>query len=156
MIPLVTGFKYRQQLVAGRVLGQVLESHIRNHYGSDTLPQLLLPVPLHASRLRERGYNQALLLARQLGDAFNLPVSHDLLNRVRNTPAQQGLNARQRKLNLKGAFSVPATTPLQGIGSIAIVDDVVTTMTTVRMAALALHQASPLPLRIHVWALARA
>ena len=156
IIPLVSGFKYRQNLAAGRVLGQVLETVLRDVYRDSPLPELLLPVPLHTSRLQERGYNQALLLARQLGATFDIPVNPQVLQRVRSTPPQQGLNAIQRRQNLRGAFAVADASALNDISRIALIDDVITTMTTLRMLALELGRASAAPLEIHAWALARA
>jgi ComF family protein len=156
LAPLVSAYKYHGQLQCGRVLSELLLEEIRASYAAAALPQLLLPVPLHPRRLRERGYNQALLVARQVGRALNLPVAPTLLRRIRDTPAQQGLHAAERKRNLRRAFSLGDITPLSGLTRIAVVDDVITTMSTVDTLARLLHRRLPETLEIHAWAFVRA
>jgi ComF family protein len=90
-------------------------------------PDLLVPVPLHPRRLRQRSYNQALLLARELGRNLSLPVASRLLQRRHPTPPQRGLSARVRFHNLRGAFALER--PLAG-ERILLVDDVMTTGAT--------------------------
>jgi ComF family protein len=92
-------------------------------------------VPLHKNRLRGRGYNQALQLARQLGRHLGVPVAPELLRRVRDTAAQQGLDAAARNSNLRGAFTV--SHPVAG-RRILLVDDVMTTGATARECAAVL------------------
>lgn len=152
---LIAGFKYRAALEKGRVLGDLLTERVRAQYGAQPLPQLLVPVPLHPARLRERGFNQALVLARQLGAALHIPVAAEALQRIRHTPSQQGQSARERKRNLRGAFRVNEECPLLECASLALVDDVVTTMSTVRELARVLRHRHP-ALTIHAWCLARA
>src|SRR5690606_11682872 len=91
------------------------------------LPDCLLPVPLHAKRLRERGFNQSLLLAQSLSLQFKIPLAADLVIRQRETAVQSGMNARARRRNVRNAFALTgnALPP-----RIAIVDDVVTTGST--------------------------
>jgi len=99
---------------------------------------VIIPVPLHAKRLRERGYNQAALLARELGKGVGLPVLEDALVRVRETSPQVDLNAEERKENVRGAFHCPAD-QLAG-KSVLLVDDVYTTGATLEACNLALRQ----------------
>ncbi|HEY0963535.1 MAG TPA: hypothetical protein VGE69_14375 [Pseudomonadales bacterium] len=117
------------------------------------MPELLLPVPLHPTRLRERGFNQALVLARQLGSCLRIPVVAEALARSCHTPPQRGLSAAERKHNLRGAFALQGN--LAAYGAIALVDDVVTTMSTMREIARVLWRAHP-QLELHVWCIARA
>jgi ComF family protein len=147
---LVTRFKFGRSLAAGRVLGELLVEAGQSR--PPAIPQLLLPIPLHASRLRERGYNQALELARPLACALGVALDHDLLRRSRQTDAQTGLDAVQRRRNVKNAFvlSGRATLPAH----IALFDDVMTTGATLREAARTLLRAGVA--RVDVWALARA
>lgn len=155
---LISRFKYSQHLASGRVLGSLLLHELRLHYAGRPLPQLIVPVPLHPARLRQRGYNQSLLLARQLGKALQVPCSASLLRRLRNTPPQQELDREQRLQNLQGAFALDAAEARrwQGVRSIAVVDDVVTTLSTARMVAQVLTAGlTPAP-ELHLWALARA
>ncbi|MDJ0777216.1 MAG: ComF family protein [Gammaproteobacteria bacterium] len=118
--------------------------------GEQPLPQVLLPVPLHPSRLRERGFNQALLIAQQFGGALGIPVDSDALRRTRATASQSGLSAAQRIDNLRGAFSWQ---PQQPYRHVALVDDIVTTGATADAICRVLHRAGIESVR--VWAIAR-
>lgn len=91
--------------------------------------QLVVPVPLHISRLRQRGYNQSLLLARQMAGKLHLPVCANALERIRPTNPQALLSARQRRDNLHAAFAIRSELPAQRI---LLVDDIATTTTTAR------------------------
>mgnify|MGYP001221451693 CR=1 FL=1 len=116
------------------------------------MPQCLVPVPLHNSRVAERGYNQSLEIARAAGAMLGIPVTHDLCCRVVNTPAQSTVLAAARGRNLKGAFAI-AEHCLPLPEHIAVVDDVITTGATVNELALALRACGVA--RIDVWASAR-
>jgi ComF family protein len=144
-------FKFRRDLAAGRVLAELLvESASRNP--SLQRPQRLLCVPLHASRLRERGFNQALELARPLARALGIPLDTRLLQRTRHTAAQTGLDAGERRRNLNGAFAVGRVDSVPA--HVAILDDVMTTGSTLNECARVLRRAGVV--RVDVWALARA
>jgi ComF family protein len=93
-----------------------------------------VPVPLHPARQRERGYNQAALLAQPLAAALGLPYDAHVLRRVKPTPPQVGLSRQERQRNLRHAFSAEP-----GIAgrTIVLVDDVVTTGSTLASAAQA-------------------
>ncbi|HAD03149.1 MAG: hypothetical protein A2091_11160 [Desulfuromonadales bacterium GWD2_61_12] len=95
-------------------------------------PQLLVPVPLHPSRLRQRSFNQALLLARHLGRHCHIAVAPRLLQRVRATPPQPGLSVEERRRNLRQAFALGR--PLTG-ERVLLIDDVMTTGATARACA---------------------
>jgi len=98
---------------------------------------LLAPVPLHPSRLRQRGFNQALLLAQ----AFpGVSLERELLTRQRHTPPQAGLNPKERRNNVKGAFEVPRPGLVKG-KRILLIDDVFTTGATVKECAQVLRRA---------------
>lgn len=112
-------------------------------------PECLIPVPMHPRRLLHRGYNQAALLAQDLSRSLGLPWLPQGLQRVRETLAQSELDEAQRRLNLKRAFRAPSDLPRH----VALVDDVVTTTSTVRACARALAAAGVE--RIDVWAVAR-
>jgi ComF family protein len=147
---LLTRFKFGADLAAGRVLAGLLRQAWQA--APDPQPQLLLPVPLHAQRLRERGYNQALELARPLARSLGLALLPDALQRPRATPAQSGLSALARRRNLRGAFALRAGTVLPA--AVAVLDDVMTTGATAQECALALKRAGVQ--RVHIWAVARA
>jgi len=147
---LITRLKFGRSLAAGRVLSELWIETLRE--AVPPLPAALLPVPLHADRLRERGYNQALELARPLAAAWQIPLRGDLLLRTRATPAQSNLDADERRRNLRGAFALAAHASLPA--HVAIVDDVMTTGATLRECARTLMHAGVQ--RVDVWALARA
>jgi ComF family protein len=151
----VSSFKYHGKGQCGRVLCHLLAGYLGSHYQSTPLPDTLVPVPLHPARLKERGFNQARLLADQLGRDMEIPVHPSLVHRIRSTLPQQGLGARERRRNLGNAFALKGDISRHS-RRIAIIDDVCTTMTTVKTIARLLHKHSPHPLEIHIWALARA
>lgn len=145
---LETRFKFSRDLAAGRVLATLWQRQAH----PPVLPQLILPVPLHRRRLRERGYNQALEMARPLSRALNIPCAHDVLRRVRHTDAQTALDATERRRNLRGAFALRNGVALPA--HVVVLDDVFTTGTTLSECTRVLKRAGVE--RVDVWALARA
>ncbi len=121
-------FKYEGAIDLDRPLSSLLADSVAVAL-PDFRADLIVPVPLHPARLRERTYNQALLLARRMGRRTGIPVSPRLLERTRPTPAQQGLSATQRRRNLRGSFAMRSG--LDG-ESVLLVDDVMTTGATAR------------------------
>ena len=113
-------------------------------------PQVLIPVPLHRTRLLERGYNQAREIAVTFSRAFGIPVDRNALTRLRATPGQSGFSAAQRASNVRHAF---AYAPKHEYRHIALVDDIVTTGSTVSEITRTLHRAGVD--YVEVWALAR-
>ena len=144
-------FKFGRDLAAGRILVQLMLEQACSD-PSLQMPQLIVCVPLHPQRLRERGYNQALELARPLARALQIPLDSSALLRQRPTRAQTGLDAKARRRNLRDAFSVRAGHGLPA--HVAIVDDVMTTGSTLRECARVLRRDGVE--RVDVWALARA
>lgn len=151
---LVTRFKFGGDLAAGRTLARLLAERVRE--ADLPRPDLLVPVPLHDGRLRQRGHDQALELARDLGRALQLPVAGGLLRRTRATLAQTDLDAPGRRRNVRGAFAVdPRAGARHGGGrALALVDDVMTTGSTLGECAAALRRAGYGP--IQAWVVARA
>jgi ComF family protein len=111
---------------------------------------LIVPVPLHASRLRERGYNQSTLLAQQLSHTSGLPLVESALKRIRATSPQVTLNAAERKINVSNAFEASGDI-VQG-RQVLLVDDVCTTGATLGSSSVALRQAGA----ASVWAITLA
>ena len=103
----------------------------------DAPPDWVVPVPQHPRRLRARGFHPAGLLAREVARTLNAPLARDALLRVRDTPSQRGLGRAARRANLRDAFR--AAGPVAG--SVALVDDVTTTGSTLVAAARALRRA---------------
>lgn len=104
------------------------------------IPDFILPVPLHIKRLRERGFNQALLLAKKIFPEENKRIRYDILLRQTDTPTQTGLSGRERRKNLKNAFIIKRSSELTG-RNILILDDVYTTGSTVNECAKVLKTA---------------
>ncbi|MEO8742607.1 MAG: ComF family protein, partial [Lysobacteraceae bacterium] len=90
-------FKFHHDLAAGRELSSAMCTMLRSTVVEAERPQALLAIPLHPQRLRERGYNQAVELARPLAKAFAIPLRHDVLQRIRNIPPQSRLGALARR-----------------------------------------------------------
>ncbi len=112
-------------------------------------PEALIPMPIHPLRRQIRGFNQARLIANQLGKAFALPVLGQAVVRVKASPPQSSLDAAARRKSLIQAFEVRQSLPAH----VAIVDDVMTTGSSAQSLARALKQAGVL--RVTVWVLAR-
>ncbi|OOG48584.1 ComF family protein [Rhodanobacter sp. C01] len=141
-------YKFGSDLAAGHVLSTLW----RREPCPIDLPKLLLTVPLHRSRLRRRGFNQALELVRPLARELGVPWRHDALQRLRRTDAQTELDAISRRRNVRGAFALHSTIELPP--HVAILDDVMTTGATLAECARVLKRAGVQ--RVDVWALARA
>ncbi|MEO5628825.1 MAG: ComF family protein [Thermomonas sp.] len=144
---LLPRLKFHRDFASGRVLAQAMADCC----GSWTRPDALVPVPLHRGRLRRRGYDQALELARPLAHALGVPLLGDVLTRPKQTSAQSRLDANARKHNLRGAFQVLAANPLPAHA--VLVDDVMTTGATLHAAARALLAGGAI--RVDAWVCAR-
>lgn len=129
---LVHHLKYNGREWLGQPLGRRLGAQIAPLYDA------VLPLPLHRSRERERGYNQAALLASGLGEALGRPVLTGLLRRQRQTARQADLDRAERRANLAGAFTAPSNHSDLAGRSLLLVDDVLTTGATASAATEAL------------------
>lgn len=134
--------KYRHR----RDLAPYLAARLAAHAGFPRGDWLLVPVPLHPRRERERGYNQAALLARALSKATGLPWAEALVRRAATAP-QHGLSREQRAANLEGAFR--GGPGVKG-RRVLLVDDVLTTGATAHHASLALFEAGAAEVRVAV------
>jgi ComF family protein len=145
---LLLGLKFNGRLAPARLLGELMAQWLATMV--DVPPDHILPVPLHATRLRERGFNQAVELARPIAKRFGRPLDLDGVRRVRVTPPQSDLSRKERLKNIKGAFEV--SRPLNG--QVVIVDDVMTTGSTAHELAQTLLAAGAE--QVEVWVCARA
>ncbi|MBI5447578.1 MAG: ComF family protein [Gammaproteobacteria bacterium] len=146
----LTLLKFHKHLVMGRVFGRVLAKVIQQQYEHDTLPQCIIPMPLHETRLKERGFNQALELALPVAKQSGIGLDKTSCRRIKQTlPQTQTTTVEERINNVKGAFEVSAL----GVAQVAIVDDVVTTTATVSALAQALLKSGVG--RVDVWCCAR-
>ncbi|MDR0529100.1 MAG: ComF family protein [Zoogloeaceae bacterium] len=128
--PLIQAFKYRAVFAPAQSWGTRLAA-----LTNDAATDCVLPIPLHAERLKARGYNQSLELARHIARARGLPLLPDTLHKIRATTPQAGLSLKARQKNLRRAFE--CRRDLSG-KNILLVDDVLTTGTTANEAARAL------------------
>ena len=146
----IRALKFHRQLGLARLLGEHLAQRLRRE---TRLPDLILPVPLHVARLRERGYNQALEIARPVARTLNVPLDYHGLLRVRATTPQTGMTLAARRKNLRNAFRLRDPSTVHG-RHVALVDDVMTTGSTVQAAAQCLRQAGAET--VEIWVVARA
>jgi ComF family protein len=144
----VHALKYGRRRRVAAALGSLLAA--RYPYGAAAL---LVPVPLHLNRLRTRGFNQALLLARALSRGRGLEVAARALIRLRDTHMQPGLSAAERRRNLRGAFAVREPAVVMG-RHLVLVDDVITTGATADACAFTLRAAGAA--RVDVFTVGRA
>lgn len=130
---MVQALKYRHRLALAAYLSRLMASCPRPERAVD----MVMPMPLHRARLRERGYNQAVELARPLARAWGVPLELGLVERVLNVPPQASLPWKARRLNMRGAFQCHGS--LAGM-NVLVVDDVMTTGATLEALALALKR----------------
>ena len=142
---LLIGLKYHQQREAAHLLGRLFAAQPI----AETLPQVLLPVPLHWWRQWRRGYNQAELLGREISRQLGIPLDNHILKRHRATPSQARLGRAARQRNLRHAFSLSA----HGYRHVALVDDIVTTGATARELTRRLKRSGVEV--VEVWAICR-
>lgn len=144
---LIPRLKYQGRLAVAPVLGECLAHAV----SSQPHPDCLVPMPLHRQRLRERGFNHATEVAQVVAKRLGLPLDRSLCRRSRNTPPQMGLKHDARRRNVRGAFE--CTQDLSG-RRIAIVDDVMTTGTSLDELAATLKRAGAA--EVQCWVVARA
>jgi ComF family protein len=149
-------FKARQDCASA--LGDLLADYLRaaKARGELSMPNMLIPVPLHRRRLARRGYNQAEEIAIPVAKVLRVPVARRVCRRRVDTAEQTSLTGAARRRNVRGAFVVAESMARVSIGgsSLAIVDDVLTTGSTVGELAAALRAAGAAA--VQVWAVARS
>lgn len=148
---LIIQLKFQHRLSHAKALGELLIQKIRHEWYSDAhLPDLIIPVPLHPRRLRERGFNQALEIAKPVARALSIPIDAHGTRRIKHTAPQSTLTGSERKQNVSHAFSI--CRDYTGL-NLAVLDDVITTGHTLTALCkmLKAHGAS----RIDVWCCAR-
>lgn len=150
---LILKLKFQQQLAYAKPLGMLLSQRVAKIYQQQNLqlPDCIIPVPLHPSRLRSRGYNQALEIARPLEKELNIPIDYQNVQRTIATAPQTLLSGHERQINVAKVFKINKKFHNDHV---AIIDDVVTTFSTVIGLATALQKQGTR--QIDVWCLARA
>jgi ComF family protein len=144
---LIADLKYHDKLFLSQFFAQLMADKIRNRL----LPDLLIPIPLHPNRLRQRGYNQSFELVKPLSIKLGIPTSNRYLMRTIDTKSQASIPFKARKHNIQHAFKFIQT---KVPSHIAIIDDVLTTGHTANAAAKQLRQAGAST--IEIWTIARA
>lgn len=150
----IINLKFKHQLYYGHLLGHLMAAQLNKSYGDQrlTLPQYIIPVPLHHQRLRQRGFNQASLLAKPISQTLGIPICYNLVKRQRDTTSQSALSAKKRRQNIHQAFTL--TQPLHA-DCVAILDDVITTGSTARELCKTLLTSGNIN-KVHIWGTARA
>ncbi len=132
-------FKYKRDIASGEILADFMADYPFPDIAFDDY-SLIVPVPLHVKRLRERGFNQSLILARRLAKRKQIPVDFLVLKRHRFTSTQAQSNKQERKQNIRGAFEVSVIKTIAG-RNILLIDDVFTTGATVNECSKTLMKA---------------
>lgn len=132
-------FKYKRNIARGEILASFMADFSFPDIEFSGY-SLIIPVPLHIKRLRERGFNQSLVLARSLGEKRQIPVDFSLLRRHKYALTQTASNKKERKKNIQGAFEVSSKGNITG-KNILLVDDVYTTGATVNECSKTLIKA---------------
>ena len=143
---LIQALKYRERLILVNFLAEALTRRIA------TKPDCIMALPLHPARLRERGFNQSLLLARRISRRLGIPLLANACERVRNTPPQSSLPWKERDKNMRQAFACKPDADVRG-KHVAVVDDVMTTGASIGELARALKQAGAS--EVSAWVVAR-
>ena len=141
---IILRYKYGGDLGLGRALGSLLQEAASLHPHENL--DLIVPVPLHAGRLRRRGFNQSLELSRILGKGINLPVKPDLLIKTKHTPPQSSMKRKLRLKSLQNAFEVRHSQLNDKM--ILLVDDIMTTGSTLEQCTRTLLRAGASEVRV--------
>jgi ComF family protein len=144
---LIQKLKYRGRLELVRLLGEGLGDRLV----ASPRPHLIVPAPLHAARIKQRGFNQALELAREIGKRLNVPVDAVACTKVRATAPQTDLPYAERAKNVRGAFTCKADFSGRHV---AVLDDVMTTGATLNEISRVLKQAGAM--EVSAWVVARS
>jgi len=148
----VQAAKFKGKFAIARMLGELMAQQLSNSINIiEDQPDGLLPVPLHFSRQRERGYNQSLEISIPISKRLQIPILTDIASRITATPPQTSLSLKQRKQNLCNAFNINMDVTDQHI---AIIDDVMTSGATVNALAKKLKQAGAK--QVSIWCFSRA
>ena len=147
---LIKKMKYQKKIHFANILAQLFIQKI-DQFNDFQLPQVIIPIPMHTERLKQRGFNQALELSRFFASHYQLPLNYSGLIRSRHTNLQAGMTAKQRQKNVRQAFMLKE--PIE-YTHIALIDDVMTTGSTVNEAAKILKKNGVN--KVDVWSIARA
>jgi ComF family protein len=142
-------FKFNSIQSNAMLLSTLLSDKIKSNYIHDSKPEALLAVPLSINRLKNRGFNQANLLAKQLGKTLKIPVNLSLIKKTKETATQHSLNQKERMQNLKNAFTISE----HSWKHVALIDDIITTNSTMLTLAHLLKKSGVA--RVDAWSIAK-
>lgn len=154
---LISELKFNHQLTSASILADLLLQYLHQasfDQAENGKPELIIPVPLHSKRLKTRGFNQAVEMARLVTKALSIPMCNNSIIRTKNTPPQTQLTATQRSKNIRNSFMIQDTKELLNVSHVVILDDVVTTGATCNELAKLLKKAGIKT--VGVWSIARA
>ena len=149
---MIQKYKYGRRVSLGKPLGRVLAQGCRP-WLEEWKVDVIVPVPLHPKRLRWRGFNQCVLLGRELSRVFDLPLDPFTLQRKLETPPQTQLSEEERRRNVRGAFLVKPENAFEN-RSVLLLDDVYTSGATINECSRCLKRAGATD--VYVLTLARA
>jgi ComF family protein len=148
---LIMELKFHENLVNAKLLGELMTTAIlQRWYCNKPLPALIIPIPLHHQRMRERGFNQALEISRPIANTLKIPIASQSCFRIKNTAAQARQHAQNRRRNMRGAFQINRA--FNGL-HVAVLDDVITTGSTLLEFTKTLRGAGAS--RIDIWCCAK-
>ncbi len=134
---LIFKFKYGKGVYVGNKLGEIMSNYFFDNYIKNI--DLIIPIPLHKSKQRARGFNQALILSKHISKKTGIPLSEKGLIRIKNTRPQSKLSISQRQKNLKDAFQINKTLNIQN-KNILLIDDIFTSGSTINNCTKILHE----------------
>ncbi len=148
---LIMELKFQERLINARILGELMcEAAVTLWYKTSPLPNLIIPMPLHPTRQRERGFNQTIEIATPIAKKLNIPLEKKSCRRIKHTSAQARLQREERQHNLRNAFQINSN--FRGY-HVAVLDDVITTGQTITHFCKALRLAGAD--KIDVWCCAK-
>lgn len=149
---LISLLKYQYKMEIANCLSRLLLTRIQRCYANLPLPEALIPVPLHPLKRGRRGFNQTELIAQHLSSSLSVPVLTRLIQKRFVGKAQAGLDGRQRRLVSTRQYRVVQAQTLRQLNHVAILDDVITTGTTMRRLCDRLTEVNP-GIKIDLWSL---
>lgn len=145
---MITKLKFQEKLIYSRVLGHLMRPYLQQYYDGQTI-NIVAPIPLHKKRLRQRGFNQALEIARYAFKPLNTKINRTCLQRIKDTQPQTNCNQKQRASNVKRAFQLNRSLTADRL---ILFDDVITTGRTIEACLAACKDASTQ--QVEVWSVA--
>ena len=147
---LITKLKFEEKLVCASIFAHLL-SGLTKKIGAEDIPDVIVPVPLHLHRLSQRGFNQALEIAKPISAKSGIPLDYKYIRRIKSTTAQSKLNVTERKRNIKNSFEVQGEKQYRHV---LLIDDVITTGSTINELAKTIKDSGVE--KVGVWSIARA